>query len=190
MNTLKNISIEVKAIAATLILIAVVCAAFTVPSYMEQKKEREAVLKQCEAKMDSLIATVEFAEGIYEVMPLGQVARREEFDYGGTLELEKVYLAAYNYANDSIMPIVANYDNDKANEIDEKYEEIRKKLNIYSLHLFDLVGEDLRHFAYVDHYERGKYTEKQFRDKLERDDKERAERRKTITHKRWDEIEK
>lgn len=41
MNTLKNISIEVKAIAATLILIAVVCAAFTVPSYMEQKKERE-----------------------------------------------------------------------------------------------------------------------------------------------------
>lgn len=191
MNTLKNISIEVKAIAATLILIVVVCAAFTVPSYMEQKKEREAVLKQCEAKMDSLIATVEFAEGIYEVMPLGQVTRRDLLDHGGTFELVKAYDDAYNFANDSIMPIASKYGIKAPNEIEDKYESIRTKLQQYRLHQFKLVCEDLVAMIYIDHYDYGKYTEKEFREKVRKQKEENEEKIKAGIHvKRWDEIKK
>lgn len=72
MNTLKNISIEVKAIAATLILIAVVCAAFTVPSYMEQKKERE----KTELNAKALLATyLQLYAAVYDIKDRGEVER-------------------------------------------------------------------------------------------------------------------
>lgn len=188
MKVLNKFSAEVKGVTFTLIIIIAICIGVAIPGYIKKNNEKVLVLKMCEIKMDSLIRTVEFAEDVYDVMPLGLITKRDMSDHAGTHELIKAYENAYFYANDSIMPIVAKYDNEKSRDIENKYETIRTTLHQYKLHDYDLFCEELESITYIEHYEWGKYTEKEFKSKLERDRKEHEVRRKEIYVPRWNEI--
>lgn len=134
MKSLHNISIEVKAIACTIIVIVAACCAFVAPDYIKQNKEKELQLKKCEARMDSLIATVVFAEKTYSFPPLDKI--EDIIDFDGLMAIDTCYRNACEFARDSIMPFC------QGNKVlNEKYDVLRYGYKNYDMLLFDYVTQ-------------------------------------------------